>query len=160
MTHPSLGLPPPNLTAGFPDAAKRLRTSRERLAARALEIAIDADASLTDRYDEVGLRKLLRDAAVLLDRLALSVAGGDPGWLRDFAEQIPPIYRRRRVPLDDVIVLLEGIRAASRAVLSPDEMTAADPAIDGAINVLRWNRRIAGDARKRNRILAALYKGA
>ena len=33
------------------------------------------------------------------------------------------------------------------------------PRIDEAIAVFRWYRRLAGDARKRNPILAALYKG-
>jgi hypothetical protein len=33
-------------------------------------------------------------------------------------------------------------------------------AIDAGIAQMRWNRRIAGDARKRNRLLAAIYKGA
>jgi hypothetical protein len=28
------------------------------------------------------------------------------------------------------------------------------------IDRFRWHRRIAGDARKRNRLLAAIYKGA
>ena len=33
-------------------------------------------------------------------------------------------------------------------------------AIDAAIAVFKWNRRIAGDARKRNKLLQFLYKGA
>ena len=36
VSHPSLGLPPLDLTAGFPDAAARIRSSAERLGARAL----------------------------------------------------------------------------------------------------------------------------
>jgi hypothetical protein len=32
--------------------------------------------------------------------------------------------------------------------------------VDAMIERFRWNRRIAGDARKRNRILQAIYKGA
>ena len=159
MTHPTLGLPPTDLEAGFPDAAERIRLTRDRLAARALEVALERDPTMRTRYDDIGLRKLLRDASVLVDRLSLSVAGNDIGWLKDFAEQLPPIYRRRRVPLDDVINLCEGIRAAVRSSLSPDEMAAADLAIDAAIPVLRWNRRIAGD-HKRNPIIAFLYKGA
>ena len=35
----------------------------------------------------------------------------------------------------------------------------ADAAIDAAITVYRWNRRLAGDARKRNAFLQLLYKG-
>ena len=33
-------------------------------------------------------------------------------------------------------------------------------AIDAANAVFKWHRRIAGDARKRNRLLQAIYKGA
>ena len=35
----------------------------------------------------------------------------------------------------------------------------ADAALDAAIEVFRFHRRLAGDARKRNPILAAIYKG-
>jgi hypothetical protein len=62
--------------------------------------------------------------------------------------------------MDDVIQLCEGLRLASASVLAPAERPAADAAIDNAIKVLRWHRRLAGDARKRNRLLAAIYKGA
>ena len=94
-----------------------------------------------------------------LDRLALSVAGDDPYWLADFCEHTSIIYRRNRIRLDDAIRILEGIRAASRAVLSGDEVRPADAAIDGGIHAFREQRKLAGDARPRNRILAALYKG-
>jgi hypothetical protein len=40
------------------------------------------------------------------------------------------------------------------------ERGSADAALDTAIERFRWQRRIAGDARKRNRILQFLYKGA
>ena len=85
--------------------------------------------------------------------------GDEPRWMEEFADHTTVPYRRRRVPLGDVIHLLEGIRAASRSVLSGDEQRAADAGIDGAIRNLRWHRRLAGDARRRNPILAAIYKG-
>jgi hypothetical protein len=62
--------------------------------------------------------------------------------------------------MDDLILLCEGLRLAVPAVLAPDERTIADVALDEAVRVFRWHRRLAGDARKRNRLLAALYKGA
>ena len=62
--------------------------------------------------------------------------------------------------MDDLISISEGLRKAVRAFLAPEEMPPADQAIDEAIANLRWNRRIAGDARKRNRLLAFIYKGA
>ena len=77
-----------------------------------------------------------------------------------WADWCAPLYRRRRVPMDDLISVSEGLRGAVRSFLGPDEMAIADEAIDRAIRVFRWNRRIAGDARKRNRLLAAIYKGA
>ena len=46
------------------------------------------------------------------------------------------------------------------AVLAPAERAPVDAALDAAIERFRWQRRIAGDARKRNRILQLLYKGA
>jgi hypothetical protein len=39
-------------------------------------------------------------------------------------------------------------------------MEQVDAAIDEAIKVFRWHRRLGGDARKRNALLSFLYKGA
>jgi hypothetical protein len=72
----------------------------------------------------------------------------------------PPLVERRRVPMDDLISISEGLRHAIRAYLSPEEMSVASHSIDNAITTLRWNRRCAGDARKRNRILQMICKGA
>ncbi len=159
MTHPSLGLPPPSQTAGFPAAATRLRTQSRRLATRALEVATHGDPTYADRIGESGIQNLHQDAMVFIDRLALSVAGDDPSHLREFADQTATVYRRRGVSLDDVIKLFEGIRAAIRGVLDERELVPADTALDEAIEVYRFHRRLAGDARKRNPILAAIYKG-
>jgi hypothetical protein len=159
VTHPTLGLPPPSLQAGFPDAAARLRRERSRLAARALEVAVRDDPTFRSRYDEAGLRTLLGDAEVLIDRLALCVAGNSGHWLKTFADQISTVYRRRGVAMDDAVRLMEGIRSGAKGVLSEAETVPADAAIDEAIKVFRWYRRLAGDARKRNPILAAIYKG-
>ena len=92
--------------------------------------------------------------------LALCVAGNDSHWLKDFADQTATVYRRRGVPMDDVVRLMDGIRSSARGVLSEAERVPADAGIDEAIKVFLWYRRLAGDARKRNPILAALYKGA
>ena len=159
MSHPSLGLPPRSLQAGHPDGAARLRANRPALAVRALEVAIDADPTMRTRYDEAGLRNLLRDAEVHIDRLALCVAGNDSHWLKTFADATSTVFRRRGVGMDDVVRLMEGIKAAARGVLSADEVVAADAALDDAIGVYRWYRRLSGDARKRNRILDFLYRG-
>ena len=160
MRHPSLGAPPPDLTRGYADGARRLRSATPRLAVRALEVALELDPTMRDRLGELGLRKLLRDTETLIDRVALAVATNEPRFAGEWAEMVAPTYRRRRVPMDDLIGLGEGIRAAASSVLGPEEMRSADAAIDEAIRLFRWHRRLAGDARKRNPIIAFLYKGA
>jgi hypothetical protein len=62
--------------------------------------------------------------------------------------------------MDDLINLALSIRAAIGAVLPLADMGLVDAAVDAMIDRFRWHRRIAGDARKRNRLLAAIYKGA
>jgi hypothetical protein len=160
VSHPSLGLPPVDRSIDLPPVAARVHAARERLATRALEIAIDHDPTLRDRYDEIGLRRLLRDTAVLVDRVVESLADGSPERAVVFAEAIPPMYRRRKVPMDDLVNLAEAIRAAVGALLPLADMGLVDTTIDAMIERFRWNRRIAGDARKRNRLLEAIYKGA
>jgi hypothetical protein len=159
VSHPSLGLPPPDRTAGLPDAAARIRANGERLGARALRVAIDRDATIETRYDEAGLRQLLRDAELLAERVALSVETADPGPTSEYAEWTAPLYRRRFTPMDDVIALCEGLRVAFASILAPGELPAASEALDGAIERYRWHRRLAGDARKKNALLQLLYKG-
>ena len=159
VSHPTLGLPPRSLEAGYPDAAARLRTQRVRLAVRALEVAVAGDATIGSRYDEAGLRNLLRDAEVLVDRLALCVAGNDAHWLKEFADHSATVLRRRGVPMDDIVGICEGLRAGARGVLAEDEMAVADSALDEAVKVYRWYRRLSGDARKRNRLIHTIYKG-
>ncbi len=160
MSHPALGLPPLDSTAGLPQAAARLKAARERIGARALEIAIELDPTISEHNDEIGVRLLLRDTEILIDEVADSMATGSVAAIHSWAEQASVIYRRRRVPMDNVIALCEGIREAGKAVLAPGERAAADRALDTAIERFRWQRRLAGDARKRNRILQFIYKGA
>jgi hypothetical protein len=62
--------------------------------------------------------------------------------------------------MDDLITLAESIRAAIGAILPVADRGLVDASVDAMIDRFRWHRRIAGDARKRNRLLAAIYKGA
>jgi hypothetical protein len=160
VSHPSLGLPPIDRITELPPAAARVNAARERLAARALEIAIDHDPTLRARHDEYAMRRLLRDAAVLIDRVVDAIAANDPGPARAFADATPPAYRRRKVPMNDLINLAEAIRTAIGAMLAPADMGQVDAAVDAMNERFRWHGRIAGDARKRNRLLQAIYKGA
>ncbi len=160
VSHPSLGLPPRDLSAGLPDAAARIRAAAPRLAARALEVAIDGDPSMRERNDDTDLRARLHDAELLAERIALAVASDDTTTTAEYADWTSPVYRRKRVPLDDLIHLLEGLRVAMPSVLGPHEQPYANRAIDAAIAQYRWHRRIAGDARRKNPLAQFLYKGA
>jgi hypothetical protein len=159
VSHYALGLPGPDMNAGFPDAADRILAARERIGTRAMEAALHRDPTLRERLGETGLRALLRDTEVYLERVARAVASGDPGQVREWADWVAPVYRRRKVPMDDVVTLSEGLRSALATILAPDEQASADAALDEAIATLRQYRRLAGDARKRNRILTAIYRG-
>ena len=159
MSHYALGLPDPDMRAGFPAAAERVRAARARLGTRALQVALQRDPTLRERAGETGLRQLLRDTEVFVERIARALASGDPGQASEWADWVAPVYRRRKVPMDDVVTLSEGLRNALAAILAPEEQAAADTALDAAIATFRRYRRIAGDARKRSRIMTALYKG-
>jgi hypothetical protein len=159
VSHPSLGLPPLDQTAGLPDAARRIRERAPELAVRALSVAIDGDPTLRERNDEAGLRGRLRDAELLAERLAMCVGSGDPTPLREYADWTSPVYRRKQVPLDDLIHLCDGLRAALPLALAPGELVEADIALDAAITQYKWHRRLAGDARKKNAFLQFIYKG-
>ena len=160
MTHPSLGLPPIDRSSPLPPAAARVHANRERLAARALEIALDRDPTMRDRHDALMVRRLLRDTLALTDRVVETLADGNTDRAWAFAEATPPMYRRRRVPMGDLITLANAVRAAIGSMLPREDLPLVDRAIDVMIERFKWHGRIAGDARKRNRLLAAIYKGA
>jgi hypothetical protein len=160
VSHPSLGLPPLDLTAGYPAAAAAVTAARSRLAARALEVAIAADPTFRDRYRELALRELLADTEALVDRLALALGSHDASVMAAWSDQVAPRYRKRSVPMDDVIGIAEGLRVAAATTVDPDAIPTLNAAIDAAIAPLRWHRRLAGDARKRNPVIAFIYKGA
>jgi hypothetical protein len=160
VSHPTLGLPPRDLRAGRPADAAALRSAQSRVAARALEGAVGIDGTFRDRYDEVQLRELLADLAAFTQRLSIAVASGDPAVMTSWAEAVAVRYRKRRVPMDDVVTMCEGLRRAAPAVVDPEAMATIDASLDAAIAVFKWHRRLAGDARKRHPLLDFIYKGA
>lgn len=147
------------MRAGSPAAAARLVADASRHATRALEHAVADDPTFRERYDDLGLRRLLNDAEVLLGAVSDAVASADPSVTAHWAEMGVAPYRRRRVPMDDLVALAGGLRRSVATSLDPGERAIADEALDRAIAVWRSARRLGGDARRRNRILAAIYKG-
>ena len=154
------GARPLDHTAGFPSAVAPLTAQWEQLAGRAIVAAVERNPELRDRVGDIGLRHLMRDGQVVLEKLAESVASGSITPLKSFTEHGTPTWRRRRISMDDVTDLYEGLRIAVATVLSGEAAAFADRALLEGIAVLKWHRRLGGDTRKRNRILAAIYKGA
>jgi len=160
VSHPSLGLPPPDPTSAWAGVARSIRDNAPLPPAGAGAVAIYRDPTLRERYDEIGLRERLHDTELLAERIATAVAEDDPGIAGEYADWTSPVYRRKRVPLDDLINLCEGLRSAIAGAAAPPVADAADGPIDAAIAQFKWHRRLAGDARKRNALLQFLYKGA
>lgn len=160
MSHPSLGLPPRDLRAGDPTSAAALKAGGARFRTRSMEAALDLDPTLKDRHDDLVRESLLADLEAFVDRLVTSVASGDPHAMATFADLVSVRYRKRKIPMDDLVTLCNGLRRAAAAVVEPTAMPPIDAALDEAIAVFKWHRRLAGDARKRNPFLAFIYKGA
>ena len=148
------------MRAGDPVSAAALRAGSARLRTRAMEAALDLDPTLQDRHDDLVRQALLSDLVAFVDRLVTSVASGDPHAMATFADLVAVRYRKRKIAMDDLITLCNGLRRAAGAVVEPGAMPAIDGGLDEAIAVFKWHRRLAGDARKRNPFLAFIYKGA
>lgn len=159
MPHPSLGLPPADITAGLPAAAIRLRTSRDRLARLALDATIRLAPVFRERYDEAALRLFLRDMERHIEQLARCMETGTERYMTDYGEWLVPVYRRRRVPMKDFMALLAGLAEASATVLTPEEEPIARGYIERCQQVLKFHGRFPGD-HKGNPIVRFFWKGA
>jgi hypothetical protein len=160
VSHPSLGLPPRDLTAGDPAAAAMLRSGGPRLRARAFAAALDIDPTLRDRHVQLVQDALVEDLQAFVDRLAVAVASGDPRAMATFADLVAVRYRKRKISMDDLVTLCDGLRRAATGAVEPAAEPAIDAAMDAAIEVFKWHRRLAGDARPRHPLLSYIYKGA
>jgi hypothetical protein len=160
VSHPSLGLPPINQRAGDPASAEALRAQRRRVADRAIAFARESDPTWDDRYDASRIEELRLDVDSMVNRLADAVAANYPGGVERWAEMVVPRFRKKRVSMDDLTLLFEGLRRAAPGPVEPDSLAIVDASVAQAIAVFKWHRRLAGDARRRNPILAFLYKGA
>jgi hypothetical protein len=159
MPHPTLGLPPRDATAGLPEAARRLRASKERLGRLALQATVRLSPGFGARYDEAALRLFLRDYERHVEQLARALESGDEYYVASYGEWLVPIYRHRRVPMSDVMALLAGLREAAATVLVPDENKVADALFTRWELRLKHHGRLAGD-HKGNSLIRFFWKGA
>ena len=159
MPHPSLGLPPHDVTAGLPHAAARLRANRDRLARVALQAAITIEPELEERYDDQQLAQFLRDFDGHIEQLARAIETGESQYVVGYAESLVPIYRRRGVPMHDFMALLGGLREAAATVLTPDENEVAREMFSRWAERLKRHQRLPGD-HKGNSLIRFFFKGA
>jgi len=146
--------------AGHATAAATLRTDRERLAGRVLEAFVDDDPTARERYDELAMRRLLRDVGTMLDQLSGALATADSTAFLSWCEALVPVYRRRDVPMDDLARLTSLLSKAAASVLPLEAASAAATVLEAAGRGFTANRRLGGDAKKRNPVVAFIYKGA
>jgi hypothetical protein len=159
MPHPTLGLPPADATTGHPAAAARLRANRARLARLALENTIRLAPHFSERYDDLALRRFLRDYDRHIEQLARALETDRDWFVVEYAEWLVPIYRRRRVPMKDFIWLVDGLRHAAATVLTPEENGAAEDLFEKWSIRLKHHGRLPGDHRG-NPIVRFFWKGA
>jgi hypothetical protein len=157
--HPNLGLSPIGMSSGFASAAQKVRGDATGIASRALEAAVQADPTIKTRYDVVGLRRLLRDGELLVERLAMCLGSRNDRWLSEYADWIVPIYRRRGVPLADLGAICTGIAATVESLLEADESAAATRSLEAAGAIFKRHARLGGDRHKRNALWKWMYRG-
>lgn len=158
MSHPAIGLPPSDASAGNASVAARLRADG-RLPALALAAALRADATLRDRYDELMLRRFLRDYDRHVEQLARAVETGENRYVTAFGEHLVPMYRRRDVRMDDVVTLLSGLEEVAVAGGSAAEAELIREPMRAWVQVMRHHRRLPGD-HKGNAAVRFVWKGA
>jgi hypothetical protein len=159
MAHPLLGLPPSDATAGRPAAAARLRSARARLAPLALEASLRVDPTFRARYDDLALRRILRDEDRHIEQLARALETGEERFVADYGEHIVPIYRRRKIRMNDYVTILAGLREAALSVLPGEDAGLTTELIDQWIARVRHHRRLPGD-HKGNALVRFIWKGA
>jgi hypothetical protein len=159
MTHPNLGLPPPDPTAGHPEAAARLRLASGRLAAVALESTLQHDPSFQARHDGRELQRFLRDYGRHVEQLARALETGQARFVVQYAEWLVPVYRHRGVSMRDAMALLDGMAIAASSVLSADDGALVLALVTQWEARLRHHQRLAGD-HAGNSLLRFFWKGA
>ena len=157
MSHPATGLPPADATAGRPDVAARLRGAT-RLPATALDAAYRIDETLPQRYDEIALRTFLRDYEQYIEQLARAIETGEDRFLVVWGESIVPIYRRRDVRMNDVVVLVRGLEEAAVAIGPAADAAIIREPIGALVERLRHHRRLPGD-HEGNAAVRFVWKG-
>lgn len=137
----------------------RLRANYDRLGRLAMQNTVRISPGFDERYDDAALRLFLRDMERHVEQLARALETGNSSFVTNYGEWLVPVYRRRRVPMKDVIAQLEGLRQAAATIFSPDENDFARGLFEAWAQRLRHHQRLAGD-HKGNPVVRFFWKGA
>jgi hypothetical protein len=139
--------------------AARLRAAAGRLPALALAAALRIDPSLRDRYDDLVMRRFLRDYEAHIDRLARAIASGEDRHVAVHAETLVPIYRRQGVRMNDVVTLVRGLEESAISLNPAADADAIRRPVAAWVARLRRHRRLPGD-HPGNAVARFIWKGA
>ncbi len=159
MPHPLLGLPPADIHAGLPEAAAHLRSQSARLGQIALEATLKLDPTFSTRYDELMLRRILRDHERHIEQLARAMETGEERFVTVYGESIVPAYRRRGIRMNDVLSILTGLREAAQTALDAKETEVMRGYMTAWAARMRRHARLPGD-HKGNALVRLIWKGA
>ncbi len=110
-------MPPPDDRTPLPACDRR----SARLAPLALEASLRIDPTFRARYDDLALRRILRDDERHIEQLARALETGEERFVTDYGEHIVPIYRRRDIRMNDYVTILGGLREAALSVLPGED---------------------------------------
>lgn len=158
MSHPATGLPPSDPTTGQPAVAARLRAA-ERLPALALDAAFRVDPTLRERYDELMLRRFLRDYDRHIEQLARAIETAELRFVVVYGETLVPTFRRRGVRMNDVVSLLRGLEEAAVAIGPSAVAPVIRVPMAAWVERMRHHRRLPGD-HEGNAAVRFIWKGA
>ena len=85
---------------------------------------------MAERHDELTRQALLSDLEAFVDRLIIAISTGNPRAMATFADLVAVRYRKRKIAMDDIVTLCEGLRRVAAAVVEPSAYAALDASID------------------------------
>jgi hypothetical protein len=129
------------------------------LPALALDAALRIDPTLSERHDELMLRRFLRDLDRHIEQLARAVETGEVRFVTGYGEALVPMYRRRGVRMNDVVALLNGLLEAAVGIGPVAEAEVIRQPMSDWIVVMRHHRRLPGD-HKGNAGVRLVWKAA
>ena len=125
----------------------------------ALERSLQLDPSLATRYDELELRRFLRDYEQHIRQMARALETANDYYVTQYAEWLVPIYRRREVPMRDFATMVRALADVCGSVLDADDAKLVGDLVVRWLGRLKFHAHLPGD-HAGNPIVRFFWKGA